>query len=103
MAACLSHELTSSNALIVGLMYGLPMVLFLLLAVRQYPVSRAIQRIKSGQCAACGYDLRGSTQSETCPECGESITRRLPAWYVERMKHRNRGPSMPDWWGKKSG
>ena len=28
-----------------------------------------------GICRACGYDLRGSTSSATCPECGKAIAR----------------------------
>ncbi len=27
-----------------------------------------------GHCPACNYDLRGSKESATCPECGEAIT-----------------------------
>lgn len=27
-------------------------------------------------CLACKYDLRGSLESETCPECGEEISKR---------------------------
>ena len=35
-------------------------------------------RIKRGQCASCGYSLRGNA-SETCPECGKLIEpRRSP-------------------------
>lgn len=30
---------------------------------------------KRGRCAACNYDLRGSTQSTSCPECGQAIPR----------------------------
>ena len=29
-------------------------------------------RIKRGQCASCGYSLRGTPHSEKCPECGAS-------------------------------
>ena len=29
-------------------------------------------RIKRGQCASCGYSLRGIT-SEKCPECGAAV------------------------------
>ncbi len=32
-------------------------------------------RPRPGCCPACGYDLRGSTGSSTCPECGEAIPR----------------------------
>ena len=28
------------------------------------------RRAESGRCAGCGYDLRGSTFGERCPECG---------------------------------
>ncbi len=31
---------------------------------------REERRRRSGQCIACGYDLRGSRYSERCPECG---------------------------------
>lgn len=37
-------------------------------ALRAY---RRRVRVKSGQCATCGYDLRFS--SERCPECGEPV------------------------------
>ena len=33
------------------------------------------RRIEHGQCTGCGYDLRGSQHSSTCPECGEAIER----------------------------
>ncbi|MEX0887292.1 MAG: hypothetical protein WD009_12730 [Phycisphaeraceae bacterium] len=29
----------------------------------------------TGYCHACGYDLRGSRHSDTCPECGQPIAR----------------------------
>lgn len=30
----------------------------------------------TGICERCGYDLRGSRESATCPECGEPIPER---------------------------
>lgn len=33
------------------------------------------RRYPMGCCEACGYDLRGSKQSATCPACGEAIPR----------------------------
>ena len=30
-----------------------------------------------GHCTKCDYDLRGSRDSKTCPECGERIQRHL--------------------------
>lgn len=35
------------------------------------------QRHPPGHCRACGYDLRGSKGSATCPECGEAITEKV--------------------------
>ena len=38
-----------------------------------FAVSGAVRRrvrIKRGQCASCGYSLRGTTHIEKCPECG---------------------------------
>ena len=44
-----------------------------------WPVFTVIQwvrmRPRPGHCPACGYDLRGSIGSTTCPECGEAIPR----------------------------
>ena len=31
---------------------------------------RRWRRIKRGQCASCGYSLRGTSHVEKCPECG---------------------------------
>lgn len=45
-------------------------------SIRTRRVYRAKQRIISGCCVACGYDLRGSP-SGRCPECG-SVTSTLP-------------------------
>ena len=37
-------------------------------------VARERERVRSGRCPACGYDLRGTPGSasggKTCPECG---------------------------------
>ncbi len=42
-----------------------------------WPVFCIIDRVRfrfpPGHCRACGYDLRGSMESKTCPECGEAI------------------------------
>ncbi len=50
---------------------------FLFLLTSIWPVIAAIRwgrnRRLPGHCPACGYDLRGSKQSTTCPECGEAI------------------------------
>jgi hypothetical protein len=40
-------------------------------AVRLLGLCRARRRVRTGRCAACGYDLRAS--SGRCPECGTSI------------------------------
>ncbi len=43
-----------------------------------WPVIAAVRWILAneqvGHCPACNYDLRGSKESATCPECGEAIT-----------------------------
>lgn len=38
-------------------------------------VRRIRTQPRTGLCAPCGYDLRGSTGSVTCPECGKAITK----------------------------
>jgi hypothetical protein len=37
-------------------------------AIALFPVLRSNRRSRRGQCLACGYDLRAST--DRCPECG---------------------------------
>ena len=37
---------------------------------------RRWRRIKRGQCASCGYSLRGSTGGDRCSECGATPTKR---------------------------
>jgi hypothetical protein len=39
-------------------------------AVWLIPLARRRKRWYGGQCAACGYDMRGSMGAERCPECG---------------------------------
>jgi hypothetical protein len=34
---------------------------------------RRRRRIQHGLCLKCAYDLRGSTDSQTCPECGKRV------------------------------
>ena len=34
---------------------------------------RRWRRIKRGQCASCGYSLRGTPHNEKCPECGAGV------------------------------
>ena len=50
-----------------------------LLALAIWPLCIAIRYARSepmkNVCAACGYDLRGSKGSATCPECGEPTPR----------------------------
>lgn len=39
-----------------------------------HPLSRRSRRLARGQCADCGYDLRG-LDTGVCPECGHAATR----------------------------
>ena len=32
-----------------------------------------LQRLATGRCAECGYDLRGLEFNERCPECGQLV------------------------------
>lgn len=49
----------------------------LILPLSVWPIYLCVRVIptkpRSGQCPACGYDLRGSKGSINCPECGEAI------------------------------
>jgi hypothetical protein len=57
---------------------------FIALAAGGYPLyrawrwTRAMYRRRHGHCAACGYDLRGSSGS-VCPECGAPAVAPAPA------------------------
>jgi hypothetical protein len=47
-----------------------------------------IQDIHGIRCVHCGYDLRGRTVGESCPECGAVIERLRPAWCTAERLHR---------------
>jgi hypothetical protein len=38
-------------------------------------MQRDFERRARGWCVGCGYDLRGSFESERCPECGRRVRR----------------------------
>ena len=40
---------------------------------RSHRVERATERVSTGKCAKCNYDLRGSEFSARCPECGTLV------------------------------
>lgn len=63
----------SKNYYVVEIPYWLIMVITILPAIVWL---RRLRKPATGHCAKCGYDLRGSEQSDTCPECGTSITDR---------------------------
>ena len=59
-----------------GMPIWLPLVVFMIfplywLVIPLRAARRRRKRRRLGQCATCGYDLRGS--SERCPECGTDI------------------------------
>jgi hypothetical protein len=58
----------------IGIPYWLTVLLTSALPIRWIGL-RVVksQRHRHGLCAACGYDLRAST--DRCPECGEPITK----------------------------
>lgn len=63
-----------------GIMWSIALLLLAwpLVAVARLAVAIAVARraagtrrlVRSGRCAGCGYDLRGSVFRERCPECG---------------------------------
>jgi hypothetical protein len=67
----INYGLVVTGLYIVGaLTYCLP-------KAQQYIISQRRRRLNL--CIACGYDLRGSTESATCPECGEEIKQQIVA------------------------
>ncbi|HEY4329402.1 MAG TPA: hypothetical protein VGN88_06680 [Phycisphaerae bacterium] len=55
-----------------GLLFGIPLVLYLLAILVLRP-SRRVRRRAQGLCEICGYDLRAST--DRCSECGSPFVR----------------------------
>jgi hypothetical protein len=46
---------------------------------REHLKKRRQFRRQSGLCPSCGYDLRGTLASKTCPECGAASDVRKPS------------------------
>jgi hypothetical protein len=61
----------SAKAWIGWLCISFAAATFLLLMKRGSEVRRADERIRSGLCPKCGYDLRASNGK--CPECGTDV------------------------------
>lgn len=83
--AIAASEYSLANAVLGGMLQGI--ALGLLLGVPAGLVAVAAQRItirlmgdrvKSGHCYSCGYDLTGNV-SGRCPECGSAVAKRGPA------------------------
>ena len=45
-----------------------------LLLILTVEIFELLWRWISGKCAKCGYDLRGRSAADTCPECGHQRT-----------------------------
>jgi hypothetical protein len=55
----------------LGIPLWLPAILVVAFQVRWKVRQRRSQQL--GECVACSYDLRGSVESDRCPECGRPI------------------------------
>jgi hypothetical protein len=54
-------------------------VCFAIPAVGTFRAWRWTARLRDGRCLKCGYDLRGRSGSDRCPECGSPLAARLAA------------------------
>lgn len=64
-------------------------VAWLVLVLRTNRMYIATIEKQAGRCIACGYYLRGSAASKTCPECGQPIAE---GTRFEPIEHATREP-----------
>ena len=67
------HTALSGNPAKSPLFYGLAFTAIAAAPFITITYMRLRTRGRQGHCINCDYDLRGSIDSETCPECGERI------------------------------
>lgn len=74
-ALVLTSAFALTDAATIALMIVPAVVPAVLTAFGNLRYQRDFERRARGWCVGCGYDLRGSLDSERCPECGRRVRR----------------------------